>query len=687
MMIEHYLNQINLYLQLHTYLGGLFSFIVSLTESLPLIGTIVPGSLTMTVIGVLVGRGMISFNTTLFWAIIGALTGDTIGFWIGKIYNERLRDMWPFKKHPQWLTMGKTFFQKHGGKSILIGRFVGPARSTVPLIAGLLKMSWGRFFVAAIPSAVMWAIAYILPGVLIGAISLEIPHGMATKFIFTGLLIIVILWLIFWAIQRFFMLIVFYVNKTIDRIWNWLNRRHSSKYLIRIITNKVNPDDHHQLTLILLAFLCLLCFLAILICIFIYGSPNQFNNAIFYFLQSIRSHSGNNFFAMMTILGDKRVIFTIAGLTAIGLSMQRQWRPFFHLVLITLVTSVIIEAFKWVLYSPRPGGFVIANTSSSFPSGHTAFSLAIFGFLSFLTAQQFSRKWHWIPYTITSILVALIGLSRLYLGAHWMTDILASVFLSFIILLLTIIAYRRYSPPAFSQLAWPIIVVLAVSLSWAGYSAVLFKSIMEEYEPYSPTQEISIHEWWNNPLQYLPIYRLDRLGNPIQPFNVQWAAPLNDIKQNLLGHGWQLIQSKNNVKSAIGRLASYNPENHLPILAQLYRLKPPVLFMIKHVHHSSTIIELRLWESGVQFYANLIPLWVGSVNYHAPPLRLISIQKTRAVTLNGDGGLSIVAKDNHTDQKKWIQVPTDKQPKKINPLNWNGKILLLRANLALHPSR
>ena len=174
-MIQHYLNIINHYMELHPHMGIVFAFVVALAESLPLIGTIIPGSITMTAIGILVGRNIIPGLPALFWATIGALVGDTVGFWIGKYFNDDLRKIWPFRKHPKWLTKGEAFFTKHGGKSILIGRFVGPARSSVPLIAGLLKMNWGRFFLAAVPSAFLWAVAYMVPGVLIGAISLELP--------------------------------------------------------------------------------------------------------------------------------------------------------------------------------------------------------------------------------------------------------------------------------------------------------------------------------------------------------------------------------------------------------------------------------------------------------------------------------------------------------------------------------
>ncbi len=686
-MIEHYLNQIEHYLQLYPYMGGLFALIVSFAESLPLIGTIVPGSITMSVIGILIGRGMIDFEATLFWATIGALAGDTIGFWIGKVYKERLHHMWPFKKHPKWLTLSEDFFQKHGGKSILIGRFVGPARSSVPLIAGLLKMTWSRFFIAAIPSAILWAIAYMLPGVLIGAISLEIPHGMATKFMLIGLLVIILLWLVFWAIQRFFVFIVSFINRLIDKLWNWLNRHHSSKFFIRAITNKINPKDHHQLMLVMLAFVCLVLFLVTLINVAVFGPITSFNEPLFHFLQSIRTHHANEFFVGMTMLGEVSVIYPIGALIFLGLVFKKQWRVCWHLALVMILAGASVYFFKGIIHSPRPTGFVFASQSSSFPSGHTALSLMILGFISFLTAQQIPRKWHWIPYTIVSTLVGLVAFSRLYLGAHWLTDILGSLFLGFTILLAVITSYRRRLPKPFGSLAWLIFVVLTVVSLWTVLGSEKFSAAMKRYEPYWPVRQVAINEWWKHPIHYVPVYRHNRFGQPIQPFNLQWADSLNNIKYNLLQNGWKIIANKTGVKTTLGRFASQRPEAHMPFLAQLHRHQPPVVFLIKQVPNQPTIIELRLWDSGIQFYGNPMPLWVGSLNYHIPPERLISLKRLNQITLNGDGGAQVLAKDLDGYQLKFIRISMSDQPKKVLPLNWNGKILIIRSSYTTSSSQ
>src|SRR5579863_1927032 len=101
----------------HPNLAGLATFIISAAESVAIIGTIVPGSVMMTAIGALIGAGIIPFWSTLIWAILGAIAGDGISYWMGYHFKSRLNYIWPFKTHPSLLASGKIFFDKHGAKS------------------------------------------------------------------------------------------------------------------------------------------------------------------------------------------------------------------------------------------------------------------------------------------------------------------------------------------------------------------------------------------------------------------------------------------------------------------------------------------------------------------------------------------------------------------------------------------
>lgn len=680
-MTEHYLTHINHYLQTHTYMKVLFAFLVPLAESLPFIGTIIPGSITMSIIGVLVGRGMISPNTTLLWSSVGALVGDMIGFCIGKYYNERLRLTWLFKRYSQWLSVGEAFFRKHGGKSILIGRFVGPIRSSVPLIAGLLKMSWSRFFLAAIPSTILWAVTYLLPGVLIGSVSLQSSRHVITTFILLGLAIIVLVWLLFWTIQRSFSFLISLVSDAIDHLWGWLYDRHSLRFLLRLITNLGSPMDHHQLTMVLLAFLSLFCFLILAIVSVKLGPSVNFNEPVFYFLQSLRLPNVDKSFTIITILGDAKVIISIVLLFVATLVIKKIWRPALHLIAIILITGFLIIVLKNLIYSPRPTGFLVSDHSSSFPSGHVGLSLPVFGFIAFLTAQQMPKKWHWIPYTLTTMLIILIGYSRLYLGAHWLEDVLASLFLGLAILLSVIISYRRYPQKAFGNQKWLIFLILTIVLPWAGFGKAKYYTLMHRYTPIWPVRETTIKNWWQDPLKCVPTFRLNRFGHFTEPFNIQWVDKLSTIKQTLERKGWLIIHNKTDVQTALGRFASYKPEHHLPIFPCLYRGKPPILFMIKHLLHATTIIELRLWESDVRFKDSHLPLWVGSIDYRLPSKHLITLPQLHEMTMTWfhSGGINQLIPILSGYQWKKLKIYPYRESKKIHCIpKWDGDLLLIR---------
>ena len=682
-MIEHYLTYIDQYLQEKPYMGVLFAFLISFTESLPLFGTIIPGSITMSIIGILIGRGIICLEITFFWASLGALVGDAVSFSVGKYYNENLRLMWPFKKYSRWITLGESFFRKHGGKSIFIGRFVGPIRSSVPLIAGLLKMSWTRFFTAAIPSAILWAVAYLLPGVLIGAVSLRLPRYIITKFILIGLSIVVLLWLLFWAIQQFFTFLVSIINKGINQLWKWLYRHYWSHFLLRAIINSKNLNDHHQLTMTCLAIINLVCFIRLSVLTATMGSFTNFNKSLFFLLQNTRSSRLDKFFALITIPGDIKVILITSLFLIIALSIKKHWRVVIHLFSAFGLSSAAIYIAKWLIYFPRPQAFLVSDHSSSFPSGHACLSLTIFGFISFLVAQQLPKKWHWISYTLSTILITLISYSRLYLGAHWLQDVFGSFFLGFAVLFVVIVSYRRHSPEPFGNLRWLILLGIALILPWIIIGKVEVHTILSRYSPiWNIHYKISSEDWWRQPTRYVPIYRWNRFGHPVQPFNIQWIASLDYIQKTLECHGWKLIHTNHTkteiIQSAFRRFTSYKPERHFPIFPWLYHDKSPALFVIMYLPHTTTIIELRLWDSGIYFKENAESLWIGSINYHTASKKLISLRRSYGISFVNGGGINQLIKELRNYQWKKVYIYSSMKFKKIQLLKWNGEILVIR---------
>ncbi len=142
-------------------------FLVSFSESLALVGLLMPGTVIMFGVGAVVATGSLGLSPVLLLAMAGAVAGDGVSYWLGHRYKERLVNLWPFSRYPEMLNKGEAFFHRHGGKSILFGRFVGPGRPVIPVVAGMLGMGPAHFAVVNVLSAVGWALVYILPGVFL----------------------------------------------------------------------------------------------------------------------------------------------------------------------------------------------------------------------------------------------------------------------------------------------------------------------------------------------------------------------------------------------------------------------------------------------------------------------------------------------------------------------------------------
>lgn len=144
--------------------AGLCVFVIAACESIVVIGLFIPGIVAMSIFGALVEAGVMAILPTLLWAIAGAIVGDGVSYIIGYRFKHHLPYYWPFSRFPHWLATGKKFFINHGTKSIVIGRFVGPVRPIIPVVAGMMSMRPRTFVFANVLSAILWAPIYMLPG-------------------------------------------------------------------------------------------------------------------------------------------------------------------------------------------------------------------------------------------------------------------------------------------------------------------------------------------------------------------------------------------------------------------------------------------------------------------------------------------------------------------------------------------
>ena len=418
-MPSDWINESIIYITSHPEFGYLFSFVIAFLESMPIIGTVVPGSLTMTAVGTLIGRGSLPMVPTFICAITGAFLGDFVGFLVGRLGEHRIFKIWPFKNHKNWLESGRDFFVKHGTKSVIIGRFIGPVRSAVPMIASLMGMSYRRFILAGMCSATLWSLLYILPGYVLGKYSYQIPYKDLAKWIALAVVILIILGtlyalykLIIWSYKKYYQKRLTYHFNTLITHRPWL-------------VFFCNQEDASNLKPLFL-FIWIVFLTAILpLCLLF--TPDSFEHLIQAYPISFHSIASNDFMSALLVFSSFNqwsiawivAIFTTAS-TMIGIQKSIQSVLIYCLILGIAylflsnqdgqLFSLIFE--NAVLWLP------LALSTFSKPTKHTSYSTGLYilyGMLTLLSnavtvlAFQISLNLWILSWVIAAILISIYG--------------------------------------------------------------------------------------------------------------------------------------------------------------------------------------------------------------------------------------------------------------------------------------
>jgi membrane protein DedA with SNARE-associated domain len=132
--------------------GLAFLFVIVSLESA---GVWVPGETALVAAGVLASRGHFSISAVIALAALGAIVGDNVGYWIGRIYGRRL--FVRFRRLEAVLPRAERFFRRHGGKAVFLARFVAGLRVTGAWMAGISHMPWWRFLGWNAAGGIAWA--------------------------------------------------------------------------------------------------------------------------------------------------------------------------------------------------------------------------------------------------------------------------------------------------------------------------------------------------------------------------------------------------------------------------------------------------------------------------------------------------------------------------------------------------
>lgn len=162
--MDQYIDKIGVLIETNQAWAGPITFLLTLGESMVLLGLFIPATALMLLTGGLIGAGTLDPWNIMAWGIAGAIVGDALSYGLGRWAGPNVLRRWPLRQQRTAVARARLFFYRYGFASVLIGRFLGPIRSTIPTVAGVMGMAHGRFQMANVLSALLWMPLMLAPG-------------------------------------------------------------------------------------------------------------------------------------------------------------------------------------------------------------------------------------------------------------------------------------------------------------------------------------------------------------------------------------------------------------------------------------------------------------------------------------------------------------------------------------------
>ncbi len=669
----------------HAALAYSAVFIVALGESLAGVGLIVPGTVLMFGFGTVVAMGGLEFWAVFFIAAAGAMSGDGISYWLGRKYRAPLAGMWPFSRHPGILERGERFFLRHGGKSVFLGRFVGPIRPVIPLVAGMMGMKPLQFAVVNVTSGFGWAGAYLVPGMVFGT-SLQVAGAVSSRLALLLFLLLAVLWFALWMGKKIFRAVSYAAPALFKRLKNWSLTRESRwrgelffKKVVFILLFRKSGEEIFYALLILLFLAAGWAFLGVTEAVLSRDPLVLIDQGVNNLFQSLRTPWVDRFFVAVTELGGAFVNISVSAAIFLLLMTSRCKRAGVFWAVATLGGIASVQLLKILLQLPRPIEVYRGVSLYGFPSGHTTMAVVIYGFLALLLSRRRPVFVRGALFLGAFIISGLIATSRLYLGVHWLSDVLGGFLLgSAWVALLGLFYLERPCEelPGKKTLGVALLVLL---LAGGWQISRRHEADMARYAPRKEERVLALSDWAEEEWRSFPARRIDLEGVKGQPLPLQAAASSSALRQLFLDSGWY-SSSPMNTKTLLGLLSPATAVEDLPLLPRLHDGRNDDIRLLRRVNSDERLL-LRLWPSGAKTPSG-IPFFEGTLEVQRKKelaglvtlARRVEGQSRALEEFKKALPSALVRKDV---RRREIAHPKDEIPLKED---WSGDVLLLWEN-------
>lgn len=668
-------------LSAHAALACSAVFITALGESLAGVGLIVPGTVLMFGFGTVVAMGGLDFWAVFFAAAAGAIAGDGISYWLGRKYRAPLAEMWPFSRHPGILERGEGFFLRHGGKSVFMGRFVGPIRPVIPLVAGMMGMKPLQFAAVNVASGFGWAGAYLVPGMVFGT-SLQVAGAVSTRLALLLLLLLVILWSALWIGKKIFRAVSYAAPALFKRLKNWSLTRESRwrgelvlKKAVFLLLFRKSGEEIFYALLILLFFTAGWTFFGVTEAVLSRDPLVLVDQGVNNLFQSLRTPWADRFFVAVTELGGSFVNISLSAAILVLLMTSRCTRAGVFWAVAALGGVASVQLLKMLLQLPRPVEVYRGVSLYGFPSGHTTMAVVIYGFLALLLSRGRPAFARGALFLGAFLISGLIATSRLYLGVHWLSDVLGGFLLgSAWIALLGLLYLERPCEglPGRKTLGFALLVLL---LAGGWQISRRHEGDMARYAPRREERILSLSDWAEGEWRSFPARRIDLEGDKGQPLVLQAAASPSTLRQRFLASGW-IPSPPPDGKTLLSLLSPAAAVEDLPLLPRLHDGRGDDIRLLRGLNSDERLL-LRLWPSGAKTPSGR-PFFEGTLEIQRKKgvAGLITLARREEGQARALAELK-KALPSGLGQKEVRRRETGRGEDSLSPEDWNGEVQLL----------
>ena len=413
---------------------GLWSYwiigLAALLEAFFATGIIIPGTLIVDAGGILVQRGVLDFFDLAWFVAVGSVLGGEISYWTGILARRGLNRRWNPENSPSY-RKAEALFHRYGGLALVFGRFAGPVSGLVPFAASVAGMPRRKFVIWNLISGLPYALAHVALGYFLGGVITRLGPMATRAALFAGavLVLLAILWWLVIRLKRMLPFVLSVLRSVAQAIadnpgvqsWSLRHPRAAG-----LIGSRLDSSRFAGLTATLLAavfgyflFVWVGTVLDLLLAEPIIQADTRLANLVHAFWNPTLLRV----FVHVTAFGDLGVVSALMAAAVLWLLVRRRVDMVLGLCVAVLGDIVSVTALKAIFHRPRPDLAYLVETSGSFPSGHAAISVAFYGMIFFI-AWRLGRLGPLAAALLAATLAFAIGLSRIYLIEHYLTDVL-----------------------------------------------------------------------------------------------------------------------------------------------------------------------------------------------------------------------------------------------------------------------